>query len=101
VRALGFALFGLNPCVSHSYVRVVEFGKPVRLGGVLINPGDLLHADKHGVCIIPHPIVSRLAAACAQVEQNERPLLEYCRRQDFDLEEYLELRTGASKKIRE
>src|SRR4029079_5927907 len=48
VHGLGFQLFGLNPCVSHAYVRLVDFGKPVRLAGVEIRPGDLLHADKHG-----------------------------------------------------
>ena len=53
VRDLGFQLFGLNPCVSHAYVRLVDFGKPVELAGVEIRPGDLIHADKHGVCIIP------------------------------------------------
>jgi regulator of RNase E activity RraA len=49
VRALGFHLFGLNPCVSHAYVRLVEFGNPIEVAGVLVNPGDLIHADKHGV----------------------------------------------------
>ena len=58
VRALGFGLFGLNPCVSHAYVRLVDFGKPVTLAGVEIRPGDLIHADKHGVCIIPHEIAA-------------------------------------------
>ena len=29
VEALGFQLFGLNPCVSHAYVRLVDFGSPV------------------------------------------------------------------------
>lgn len=101
VRALGFALFGLNPCVSHAYVRLVDFGKPVVIGGVTIQPGDLIHADKHGVCLIPHEIVPKLAAACTLVERQERPLLDICKRADFDLEEYLALRTGASAKIRE
>src|SRR6516162_4821419 len=53
VEALGFGLFGLNPCVSHAYVRLVEFGTPVTIGGAVIHPGDLIHADKHGVCLIP------------------------------------------------
>ena len=50
VQALGFQLFGLNPCVSHAYVRLVDFGNPVTIGGVTIRSGDLLHADQHGVC---------------------------------------------------
>ena len=101
VRALGFSLFGLNPCVSHSYVRLVDFGKPVRLAGVEIQSGDLIHADKHGVCVIPSEVADRLPDACAEVERLERPLLEYCRAPDFDLEQYLELRRAMKAKIRE
>lgn len=101
VRGLGFHLFGLNPCVSHAYVRLVEFGKPVTIAGVEIRPGDLLHADKHGVCIIPDSIASELAAACAEVERLEKPLLECCRSKDFDLEHYLKLRAEFKPKIRE
>ncbi|MHC5537553.1 RraA family protein, partial [Singulisphaera rosea] len=33
VHALGFQMFGLNPCVSHAYVRLIDFGKPVKLAG--------------------------------------------------------------------
>ena len=101
VRALGFHLFGLNPCVSHGYVHLVDFGKPVTLAGVEVRPGDLIHADKHGVCLIPTAIADRLADACAEVERLERPLLEHCRAEDFHLETYLELRSASRAKIRE
>ena len=101
VEALGFGLFGRNPCVSHAYVRLVEFNVPVRLAGVEILPGELIHADKHGVCVIPEGVAERLAAACAEVERMERPLLEICRSPDFDLEDYLRLRAAMRPAIRE
>jgi hypothetical protein len=101
VRALGFHLFGLNPCVSHGYVRLVGYGEPVRLAGVEIRPGDLIHADQHGVCVVPPGIAPKLAEACAEVERLERPLLEACRKEDFDLDEYLRLRTEMKARIRE
>jgi hypothetical protein len=101
VRALGFQLFGLDPCVSHAYVRLVDFGSPVMIGGVEIESGALIHADKHGVCLIPHEIAPRLADACAEVERRERPLLECCRSQDFSLEDYIKLRAVSHGKIRE
>jgi 4-hydroxy-4-methyl-2-oxoglutarate aldolase len=101
VHALGFPLFGLNPCVSHAYVRLVEFDTPVLIGGVEIRCGDLIHADKHGVCLIPHGVAHRLAAACAEVERRERPLLEYCTSDDFSLEEYIKLREVSHAKILE
>ena len=66
--------------------------------GVEIRPGDLIHADKHGVCIIPLEIAPRLAEACAEVERLERPLLEICRSDDFDLEEYIALPGGDARR---
>ncbi|MFO0908953.1 MAG: RraA family protein [Isosphaeraceae bacterium] len=101
VRGLGFQMFGLNPCVSHAYVRLVSFGKPVVLAGVEIQPGDLIHADKHGVCLIPHSIAAKLADACREVDRLERPLLEICRESTFDLEEYIRRRSDMKAKIRE
>jgi len=101
VHALGFQLFGLNPCVSHAYVRLVDFGKPVRLAGVEICPGDLIHADKHGVCIIPLEIAAKVAEACIEVDRLEKPLLDMCRSDNFDLEEYLKARAEMKAKLRE
>jgi 4-hydroxy-4-methyl-2-oxoglutarate aldolase len=101
VHDLGFQLFGLNPCVSHAYVRLVDFGKPVALTGAEIRPGDLIHADKHVVCIIPLAIVPKLAEACREVERLERPLLELCRSDEFDLEEYIRRRAAIKSKIQE
>jgi regulator of RNase E activity RraA len=101
VRTLGFQLFGLNPCVSHAYVRLVEFGSPVNILGTVIRSCDLIHADKHGVCLIPHEVAPRLAEACAEVERRERPLLESCRSDKFSLEEYIKLRAVSHAKTGE
>jgi len=101
VKALGFQLFGLNPCVSHAYVRLVGFGAPVNIAGTVIRTGDLIHADKHGVCLIPHEVAPKLAEACAEVERRERPLLECCRSGEFSLEEYIKLRSVTHAKTHE
>jgi 4-hydroxy-4-methyl-2-oxoglutarate aldolase len=73
----------------------------VRLAGVEITPGELIHADKHGVCRIPLDIAHQLADACAEVERLEKPLLDMCRSDDFDLEEYLKARSAMKAKLRE
>ncbi|MHC5537290.1 RraA family protein, partial [Singulisphaera rosea] len=69
--------------------------------GVEIRPGDLIHADKHGVCVIPLEVAAKLAEACAEVERMERPLLDICRSDDFTLDEYLVRRKAMTAKIRE
>jgi len=89
---IGFHLFSGCVQVAHAYVHLESFGEPVEVGGVTVRPGDLLHADKHGVCLVPHAVAPRLAEACAAMEELERPLVELARSTDFTPQAFLELR---------
>jgi len=91
-RALGFHFFSGCVLVSHAYVHLEGFGEPVQVGGVTVRPGDLIHADRHGVCLIPQEVAPRLAEACAIVEALERPLLELARSSEFTPARYAEAR---------
>jgi regulator of RNase E activity RraA len=87
VRSLGFHCFAAGVCVSHAYVHLVDFGRPVEVGGTEIRTGDLLHADKHGVLIVPKEIADKIPAAAAQVTEREQRLIAYCNARDFSPEE--------------
>lgn len=78
-HAIGFQLFTSCVQVSHAYVHYEEFGVAVKVGGVVVHPGDLIHADKHGVCLIPPEVAPRIIEACAAMEATERPLLDLAR----------------------
>ena len=86
VRAIGFHFFAAGVCVSHANVHLVEFGSPVALGGMTIHPGDLMHADKHGVLVIPREIASEIPGAAAKVAAREQRIIEHCQSPDFSLE---------------
>ncbi|MDE0210631.1 MAG: RraA family protein [Boseongicola sp.] len=51
--APGFPILAGAVGVSHAHVHVVDFGQPIRVFGLKIAPGDLIHADKHGAAVIP------------------------------------------------
>ena len=74
----GFQVFARHPCVSHAYVHVLEFGVPVTVGGLVVHPGDLLHADCHGVLSVPHEIAGRIPAVAAEIAERERQVLAMC-----------------------
>lgn len=76
---LGFGYFSTSVLVSHAYIHVENYDCPVDVCGLTINPGDLLHADSHGVVCIPHEIAPRLAEACRKVAAAELAVLEPCR----------------------
>ncbi len=86
MEKLGFFTFARSPSVSHSYVHLVDFGGPVRVGGQVVNPGDLLHGDRHGVVIIPREIAPGVADAAVEVDAAEREVISFCQSEDFSLE---------------
>jgi len=79
VRQLGFSFFASCVLVSHANVHIEDYSCPVELGGLQIKPNDLLHADKHGVCLIPEEIASEVAEACRKAQWSEKPVIEGCK----------------------
>jgi len=99
IEASGLQAFAGSVAVSHSYAHVVEFGEPVEIGGLKIKPGDLLHGDRHGVVCVPIPIASEIPKVAEEILKNERELIEFCKSDDFSLEELSEKIQAASGKI--
>ncbi len=90
VRALGFHLFAAEVLVSHCFVHVVDFGKPVEVGGVTVNSGDLVQADEHGAILIPDSVAPLIGQACFDVFKKERALVELCQTPGATLKDLIE-----------
>ncbi len=73
-----FHFFASGVQVSHGWAHLEDFNRPVKIFGMLVRPGDLIHADKHGAVVIPHEIARQVAEAAHQVEQSEKPMLAAC-----------------------
>ena len=86
VREMGFHFFSSCVTVSHAYVHLVEIGIPVKVGGLVVKPGDLILGDKHGVISIPLEIARDVPKAAQLVEDWERPVINYCKSKDFTIE---------------
>jgi regulator of RNase E activity RraA len=74
------------------YVRVETAGELVTVGGLRVTPGDLIHADQHGVLLIPREIAAELPAAADRVVATEQSLLSWVRSSDFNADELIERR---------
>ena len=91
VRALGFQFAAAHVSVSHAYVHMVDFGLPVKLGGLWVKPGDLIHCDQHGAVTIPADLVPKVADAVRRVEADERKIIEVCQSREFSADRLKEL----------
>jgi regulator of RNase E activity RraA len=83
VEELGFPIWAGNVIVSHAYVHIVDFGTTVRVGGLVVQPGDLLLADRHGVVQIPLEIAPDIPEAVRQIEVREKTIIQYCQSPGF------------------
>lgn len=87
IERTGFHLFARGISVSHAYAHVVDFGEPVEVGGLRVNPGELLHGDMHGVVSVPMDIAGQIPKVAAALSAEEKELIDLCQSPQFSMEE--------------
>lgn len=85
VRNMGFQLFAGNVAVSHAYAHLFDFGGKVKIGGLDVEPGDLLHGDRHGILTIPNQIAAEIPAIAAKLQQDEQRVIDFCKLKEFSV----------------
>ncbi len=100
VRALGFPAFCSGAICSHGYCHFPQCNVPVRVGGVTVHPGDLLHGDANGVTTIPLEIAPAVARACREFMEAESMVIEYARSGRVTVEGYRRARAEMQARIR-
>jgi 4-hydroxy-4-methyl-2-oxoglutarate aldolase len=80
-----FQMFAGNVAVSHAYAHVSDFGCEVEVGGLKVNPGDLIHGDRHGVQTIPLQIAEKVPAVARKVVARRHELIGLRRSADFSI----------------
>jgi 4-hydroxy-4-methyl-2-oxoglutarate aldolase len=71
MTAAGFKAIARRLCVGHAYAAPVRWNCEVEVFGRKIEPGELIHADKHGFLVIPVEDQARLLEAVSFMDANE------------------------------
>ncbi|UNK19536.1 hypothetical protein MNQ98_05755 [Paenibacillus sp. N3/727] len=66
-----FKAIAQRTCVGHAYSTLVRWGIEVEVFGCKVQPGQLIHADKHGFMVIPKEDEARLLEASVYMDGNE------------------------------
>jgi len=80
---------GVRP--SHGYVHVVDFGIQVNVCSMVVNDGDLIHADVHGAVCFPASMASDIIDAAVEFMENERPIIEACQESGIGITRLIEI----------
>ncbi|MFJ5992806.1 RraA family protein [Lentzea sp. NPDC092896] len=92
LRGLGFSVHAAGLCVARAHMRLTAIGVPVRVGGLDVSPGDLLHGDEHGVLRVPHDVADRLPGLAEEVREEEQSVVTWARSPEFTPEGLLALK---------
>lgn len=73
-RDFGFPVFSRSICPATTVGRfkTVAANEPVIVGGVTVNPGDLIVGDRDGVIVVPANLVAEVLKAAQDIEDRER-----------------------------
>lgn len=86
VRDLGLQLFAGNVAVSHAYAHIFDLGGVVKVGGLEVHPGELLHGDQHGLLTIPKDVAAKIPAVATRQRAIEHKIIQLCRSKEFSME---------------
>ena len=84
----GFPVVAKSIGPSHGFVHVREIGSQVSICGLSVSDGDLIHADQHGVLVVPTDVIGALQAAIQKLLTTERIVLDAATKGSFDFETF-------------
>ena len=84
--APGFQALAATIAPSHAHVHLSGFGHEVRVAGMLVRSGDLIHADRHGAVVIPESAAAKIPAACDLLTRKEAAILDEAKKPGFNIE---------------
>ncbi len=83
MMAKGFFVLAGSIMPSHVHADIAAFDVPVTVAGMLVNPGDLIHADRHGAVVIPSAVAAQIPKRAEVLARREKVLLDAAKRPDF------------------
>jgi regulator of RNase E activity RraA len=75
---------GLRP--SHANLHIVSYGEPVKVFGMDVSHGDVVHADEHGAVSFPAKLVNEVAEKATEFIAREAPIMAACIEGDLTLQ---------------
>ena len=66
VKQLDYPVFTDGTICAHGYTHIPDVHVPVHVGGIVVDPDDLLHGDLNGITTIPRAIADEIPEVAAE-----------------------------------
>lgn len=94
--AEGFHMLAGMAGPSHAWVRIEDYNLTVTVHGMTVNPGDLIHADRHGAVVVPIDVADQIPQAAADIAAGEQVLISASQEPGFTAAKLRELLGGSA-----
>lgn len=71
---------------SHIWFHMTEFDCEVNIAGMVVNSGDLIHADAHGAVVVPPEYATGIIAAAEDIAKREERIIGLCSGDAFSVD---------------
>lgn len=85
LEALNMHIYAGSVSPSHAYAHIADIGKPVVIGSMSVQTGDLLHGDQHGIVNIPSAIVQDIPKMAHAILEHEHSITDFCASSGFSI----------------
>ena len=89
VRGVPLACWAAGLAPMHGKLRWLDVNSPVFIDGMLVTPGDIIHADVNGAVTIPPAVADQVYDKAVEVRAKEGALFERLRAPGMTIEKYL------------
>ncbi len=93
----GFPVVAGSVGPSHGFVHIREIDTPVSVFGLTVQPGELIHADRHGALVVPKDVIDQLEGAIQKLLSTERIVLDAASKPGFDFNAFEQAWTAFEK----
>ena len=97
IREINFPVWANGLVADRGNIRFHQYQVPVNVGGMKVNPGDLIHMDENGAMVLPSDRVDEILASAADVNRNEAILFQLLNSTDFRVSQLRNHYAGALK----
>jgi 4-hydroxy-4-methyl-2-oxoglutarate aldolase len=99
VRAIDFPVFTNGTTCAHGYSHTPHLHAPVHVGGIVVQPDDLLHGDCNGVTTVPAAIAAELVDIADEFVAAEQLILDALRAEPPTVARLREVRAESRARI--
>ena len=89
VRGIGLPCWAAGVSPMHGKLRWLDVGSPVVIDGMIVRPGDIVHADVNGALTIPPAVADQVLEKALAVRKREAELFSLWRGPDYTIEKFL------------